>query len=77
MNIFLFCSSRRARQNKKKIVEIGAVDREIIANNVFVLFDQFRLHRVMNRFVRNTSCYQKSSILQKKETPDLFQDADL
>ena len=31
MNIFLSCSPRRPLQNKKKIIEIGLVDREIIA----------------------------------------------
>src|SRR6266511_3758550 len=38
MNLFLFCSSRCSLQNKKKIFEIGSVDREIIAKYYFFGF---------------------------------------
>src|SRR6266496_4927698 len=35
MNIFLSCSSPCSLQNKKKIVEIGPIDREIIQKRFF------------------------------------------
>src|SRR4051812_39480279 len=45
MNIFLFCSPRCPLQNKKKIFEIGLVDREIIVKKLYF--------RIMSRFEMN------------------------
>ena len=43
MNIFLSCSPRRSQQNKKKIIEIGLVDREIISKyDIFVPYPDFK-----------------------------------
>src|SRR2546421_5560947 len=52
---FLLDRARRPRHNKKKIAEIGPVDREIIAKNDFSTPDQFWLHRITDRSVRNTT----------------------
>src|SRR6185295_9187456 len=52
---FLLDRARRPRHNKKKIAEIGPVDREIIAKNDFSTSDQSWLCRITDRSVRNPS----------------------
>ena len=56
-DLFLLDRARRPRHNKKKIAEIGLVDREIIAKNDFSTPDQSWLHRITDRSVRNTTCF--------------------
>src|SRR6185295_18537651 len=53
---FLLDRARRPRHNKKKIAEIGLVDREIIAKNDFFTFDQSWLRHITDRSVQNTTC---------------------
>ena len=52
---FLLDRARRPRHNKKKIAEIGPVNREKIAKNDFFTLDQSQLRRIMDRSVRNTT----------------------
>ena len=54
-DLFLLDRARRPRHNKKKIAEIGPVDREIIAKNVFFTSNQSWLRRIMDRSVQNTT----------------------
>ena len=60
---FCWIVARRPRYNKKKIAEIGLVDREIIAKNIFSTPDQSWLRRIIDQSIRNTRLDNRSIIV--------------